>query len=329
MKKATGANAAPPAHATSPAGSSGGSPSGGRPRSVSLDAPAKVNLFLTVHEREATGYHRIRTVFQSLELADRLEVERTEAPGVTLDVSGLDAGPPQENLARRAAAAFLDAARAGAGVHIRLLKRIPAGGGLGGGSSDAAATLTALELLLPDGVPRPRLLELAAALGSDVPFFLCGSPLAFAEGRGERLTPLPPLPAADVILALPDVAVRTAWAYGALDRRVAATAHPTTLPDPPPTLRDWDSVARLGVNDFEEVVLEAHPLVAAARNALRKTGPRMVLLSGSGSSVFAIYPDRGSAERALADLDCGEGVRYVITRTRTSVTEPVQAGAPE
>jgi 4-diphosphocytidyl-2C-methyl-D-erythritol kinase len=297
---------------------------------VELEAPAKVNLFLHVLDREPSGYHNLRTLFQSLELADRVRVELASSPGVALEVTGLDAGPPRENLVRKAADAYLDAAGQAAGVRIRLEKRIPVGGGLGGGSSDAAATLRALDLLFPGAVPPPDLIEIAARLGSDVPFFLCGSPLALGAGRGERLTPLEPLPAADVILAVPPVSVSTAWAYGALDRRRASAArtplapsdHPTAAPDQSlPRLQSWDSLAPLGVNDFEDVVLEEHPRIAAARQALLETGPSLALLSGSGSTVFALYSTAGAAERALAHLTGHVGIRVVRTRTRTTLPE--------
>jgi 4-diphosphocytidyl-2C-methyl-D-erythritol kinase len=318
-----------------PAGSAesrGGPPS----RVIELDAPAKVNLFLRVLEREPSGYHRIRTLFQSLELSDTLTVEAVSGGDVSLEVVGLDAGPPEDNLVRRAALRFAEAAETRVGAKIRLEKRIPAGGGLGGGSSDAAATLRALDLLLPGALPRPRLLELAAELGSDVPFFLCGSPLALGEGHGEALTPLPPLPPAEVILALPPLAVSTAWAYGALDRRRGSAdapgpRHAAAGADGDPVdafagVADWDSVRALGVNDFSEVVREAHPLIAAATDALAETRPLIVLLSGSGSSVFALYADARGAEEAFGRLTPWDGVRFVRTRTRTSPPEVRGAG---
>jgi 4-diphosphocytidyl-2-C-methyl-D-erythritol kinase len=292
--------------------------------SAEVEAPAKVNLLLRVLEREPSGYHRIVTLFQSLTLADRVRVELTKRHGIGLVVEGsVDPGPTDDNLARKAAEAFLNAAGVAPGVHIHLSKRVPVGGGLGGGSSDAAATLRALDLLLPGAVAPGRLAEVAASLGSDVSFFLCGSPLALGEGRGERLTPLPPLPAAGVVLALPPIPVSTAWAYGAVDEHRAERASAAVTIDgvDPRRLRDWDSVARAGVNDFEDVVLHAHPVIARARDALAGSEPTLVLLSGSGSSVFALYRDVGAAHRAHGQLVSSEGIRFVLAGTRQNAPE--------
>jgi 4-diphosphocytidyl-2-C-methyl-D-erythritol kinase len=295
---------------------------------VELEAPAKVNLYLQVFEPGADGYHPIVTLFQALELSDRLRVRVVPGSEVSLVVTGLDAGPAEDNLARRAAQAFLEAAGARAGVRIDLEKRIPAGGGLGGGSSDAAATLRALDALLPGALPAGRLQGLAARLGSDVPFFLCGSPLARGEGRGEKLTPLAPLPAADLILALPESPVSTAWAYRALDAHRAAVGVGGPLRAPSPARpTSWDGVAREARNDFEVVVPASHPLVARAREALLATGPQLALLAGSGSSSFAVYASSAAARRALELLPHIAGVRFLLTRTRTALPEVATMGA--
>ncbi|MDH3571897.1 MAG: 4-(cytidine 5'-diphospho)-2-C-methyl-D-erythritol kinase, partial [Gemmatimonadota bacterium] len=158
---------------------------------VAISAHAKANLFLRVLAREASGFHTLETLFTLLELHDLLTVERTEH-GIELLVTGADTGPVEENLAYRAARMVLDATGHRFGVRMRLEKRIPVQAGLGGGSSDGAAALHAVNALLQHALPRPELLQFAAKLGSDVPFLASGAPLALAWGRGERLMRLPP-----------------------------------------------------------------------------------------------------------------------------------------
>lgn len=205
-------------------------------------APAKVNLFLRILAREEGGYHQIETLFQALELSDRVELRVSEdqasprdgarptgeeAEAVTLILKGVEEGAlgsPDSNLAVRAARAFLDEAPFdGPGgppsVAIHLEKRIPHGAGLGGGSSDAAAVLRGLGDLYPHAMAPERLHALAGGLGADVPFFLGGGPLALGWGRGDRLLPLPPLPSRPVILLIPDAPIATPWAYQVLAAR--------------------------------------------------------------------------------------------------------------
>lgn len=278
-------------------------------------APAKVNLVLRVLERESSGYHAIETLFCALELADELVITLTgEATGISLEVDGPHLGDPAENLAVRAARSFLEAADADVGVEIRLLKRIPAGGGLGGGSSDAAATLRALDELLPDRVPRGILEEIAAGLGSDVPFFLTGAALARGEGRGERLTAAPPLPSRPVVIAIPPFPVATSAAYAWLDSDREGADPPSR--DGWPTPGTWEEVEAVAANDFERPVYRRHPELRALRDGLRRSGARVALLAGSGSTVFGIFDQEGRAERAAEALrQAAPGVRVVGTRT--------------
>jgi 4-diphosphocytidyl-2-C-methyl-D-erythritol kinase len=283
-----------------------------------------VNLFLHVLAREPSGYHGIQTLFQALEWGDRLLVERTGEEGVELEVEGFGVGPVEENLVVRAAKAFLSRAGAPGGARIRLEKRIPPASGLGGGSSDAASTLAALSVLYDQAMGADELLELSAGLGSDVPFFLCGSPLALGWGRGERLLPVPALPPAPVIVGLPPIAVSTREAYEALDRARGDRSRSHALPSPPvPEGMDWRRVEALAGNDFEEVVLAAHPGVREARELLAATGPRVAMLSGSGSAVFAVYHGGAAAARAFRELEAAAtGTRWVLTRTRGLSTRP-------
>ncbi|MFO7260022.1 MAG: 4-(cytidine 5'-diphospho)-2-C-methyl-D-erythritol kinase [bacterium] len=264
-------------------------------------APAKINLRLEILAREASGYHQIESVFCALSLADELELV-VGGTGIRLDVRGADLGPPERNLAYRAAAAFYQAAGLRAGVEIRLTKRVPAGAGLGGGSSDAAATLLALNEVHGHPLDAAMLLRLGAGLGSDVPFFLSGAALALVWGRGERILPLPPLPPAPVLLAVPPFGIATAEAYRALDRECPA-AGPV-----PRVLRlaeagSWEGLAAGAVNDFEAVLFPRHPLLAALRDTLAHAGARLARLTGSGSAVFGIFDSveqRAAAAAVLA-----------------------------
>jgi len=270
-----------------------------------FEAPAKVNLLLTVGERDTAGYHRVETIMQAVDLCDLVEVRRTER-GVDLACRGTDVGPDEKNLAYRAARAFLREVRPEGGVHVSLTKRVPSGAGLGGGSSDAAAVLRLANRLWGRPLDSSSLAELGAALGVDVSFFLGPGTRALGEDRGDRLTPLPPLPEASVVLVLPPVHVSTAEAYGWLD---AARAHAggggspgsarASVPEVPAC---WDAVAKAAENDFETVVPAAVPEVARALKELRETDPSLALLSGSGGACFAVYRAPARARAAFGRL---------------------------
>jgi len=288
---------------------------------VKIAAHAKVNLFLRVLARESTGFHQIETAFALLELADDLVVTRTDG-GVTLEVQGPDLGPSEENLTVRAARAVLAATAAKFGVAISLTKRIPVRAGLGGGSSDAAAALHAVNALANNAVPRHEVLHMAAKLGADVSFFAGGAPIALAWGRGERQFRLPPLPAAPALVAVPAVGVATPDAYRWWD---------DNNPDPGPrgpvlldaeAFSGWGSVGRLGGNDFELPVFGKHPELRELFERLAATRPLWVRLSGSGSAVAAVYKSTRDRDDAAAAV--GRKTVTLITTT----TMAVAAGGP-
>ncbi len=266
------------------------------------EAPAKANLFLRILSRESDGYHGIETLFCRLSLADTLTVRRTEDRGVVLEAEGADAGPADENLAVRAARVVLDATGNRFGVHLSLIKRIPVGAGLGGGSADAAAALSLVNQLAGNAIPRAELLHHAALLGADVPFCLSEASLALAWGHGERMLALPPLPPAPVLLLTPPVQVTTAAAYGWVDAARGAGHRRGALCLDPPALTSWSDVARMGGNDFESVVFGRLPQVRSAFEALAQTHPLLCRMSGSGSTLVAVYRnerDRDDARNAL------------------------------
>jgi len=260
-------------------------------------ASAKVNLFLRVLARESSGYHGIETLFCLLDLADELTAERRPGTDVTLEVRGAELGNPADNLAVRAAEMILQATGRKFGVHLVLEKRIPVQAGLGGGSSDAAAALRLVNQLAGNAVPRHELLQFAARLGSDVPFFLSEARLALAWGHGERMLRLPPLPAAPALLVVPTEGVPTAEAYAWIDQGDGG-ARRGGLALEPETLRSWGDVARMAGNDFEAAVFGKRPAVRSAFEALAATHPLLCRMTGSGSSLLGVY--RTPADRADA-----------------------------
>jgi 4-diphosphocytidyl-2-C-methyl-D-erythritol kinase len=286
-------------------------------------AQAKVNLLLRIHAREASGYHAIETLFCRLALGDLVEVRALERGERSLDV----AGPVERNLAWRAALAFQDRAGWPTGFSIAIEKRIPVGGGLGGGSADAGAVLRALNALAPRPLTDADLLALALPLGSDVPFLTTTVPLALAWGRGERMLALPALPARRVVLATFADGVATADAY-----RWLAASRPEWRPTPallePRALADWDGVAALAANDFEQEVFARRPEIRRARAALAGDpgagdagrAPPMTLMSGSGATVFRIddgVPGLGHLTSRVREAV--PGVRLQETATAESV----------
>lgn len=269
---------------------------------VTIAAPAKLNLFLRVLAREADGYHGVETLYCLLDLADTLRAERREGRGVTIDVVGADVGPVEQNLAVRGAAAVLSATGDRFGAHLTLTKKIPVRAGLGGGSSDAAAALIAVNRLAANAVPRHELLQFAARLGSDVPFFLSGAPLALGWGHGERLLQLPPLPSAPALLLSPATKVATAEAYAWVDSARQSAGRRGALALDLDALSRWGDIGRMAGNDFESPVFGRHPEIRSAFEALVGTHPLVCRMSGSGSTLFAVYRsarDRDDARMML------------------------------
>jgi 4-diphosphocytidyl-2-C-methyl-D-erythritol kinase len=267
------------------------------PARVRVRVPAKVNLWLGVGPLRADGYHEVASILQAVTLFDRLTVEPAPHLTVVCRAAGVPAGPA--NLAWRAAEALAAFAGRGTGLRITIRKGIPIEAGLGGGSADAAAVLAAAAALwgLPGG--RPALEPLAAALGSDVPFFLRGG-TALALGRGEQVRPLPPLPAWPGLVVKPGFGMRTADAYAAFDR-LRPAAHGADLPAAERAAASPSRAALAGAmaNDLEPVVAAGHPDLAAARAELLAAGALGVVMCGSGSALFALARSRAwAAERA-------------------------------
>ena len=265
-----------------------------------VPALAKLNLALEVLHRRSDGYHELRTVFQTVSLGDSIGVAFSPSSETSVDLdSDIEIA---DNLAVRAAYAFLQATKTTGHVKLRLEKRIPMGGGLGGGSTDAAAVLYALNKLSGASTTRAELMELASSLGSDVPFFLIGG-TAFATGRGTELYPLPSLQEDNVLLVTPRVHSGTSGAYAALGRTTeyqprhnvcAALIQAMALSD------DWTQHT---VNDFEGPIFAMQPDLRSTFAHLAESGARTVRMTGSGAAIFAVYESAASLKDAAAKLD--------------------------
>lgn len=257
---------------------------------VWLPAPAKLNLFLRIVGRRADGYHELQTVFRFVDLNDRVRLTSRADERIEL-LTPLPGVAAADNLVVRAAEALRRATGERRGVEIAIDKKIPTGGGLGGGSSDAATTLVALNALWRLGLSRDELAALGVALGADVPVFVHGFN-AFAEGIGERLTPVA-LPPACYVILVPQVAVSTREIFG----------DPTLTRDSERTTITAFFAGQYLVNSLEPVVRRRHPEVARHLDWLARHGDAR--MSGSGSCVFAEYATEEAAQAVLARLAPG------------------------
>lgn len=272
-------------------------------REISVPSFAKINWILKILGKRGDGYHEIATVFQTVDLRDQLSFRPRGDGEIALHVEGRPVAGGDDNLVTRAAR-LMRRRHGGGGADIRLLKRIPVGAGLGGGSGNAAVALLALNRLWKLGLGRGELLELASALGSDVPFFLIGG-TASGTGRGEILTPLPDLPGRDLLLLYPGFEISAGEAYATggwgpleggpeLTKRMAANT----------ILRFREAVRRgrgadaAAENDFDGPLFLRYPRLAEARDGLKRAGCERVMLCGSGSTLLGLAPREKLAEAA-------------------------------
>lgn len=289
---------------------------------VKIEAKAKLNLFLEVTRRRPDGYHDLATLFARIGLADALTLKKSAVPGITLRVEGGPAlGEPRDNIIYRAAEKFFAVFRLEPAVEIKLKKNIPVGAGLGGGSSDGAAALLGLARLYR--LPRsagPRLMKIAAAIGSDVPFFMLDEIMAEGRGRGEKLKALKPagsLP--HVVLVYPGAPVYTKEVYGNLK--------PGPAPEIKARLKEFRGLCslikrggfipgRAGAlfNRLEDPVLPRHRAVREAKARLAALGADAALMSGSGACVFGLCRGRAKAAAIARALGRIKGYRVFLTK---------------
>ena len=270
-------------------------------KSLTLKAPAKVNYLLDVIRRRPDGYHDLRMVMQRVNLCDELTITLADTPEITVTCGkdGVPDGPG--NIAWKAARAMLDLAGGGQGVIIDIVKNIPVAAGLGGGSSDAAAVLMGMNELLGLGLSDRKLMDIGLKLGADVPFFIFKK-TALAEGVGEQLTPMPEMPAAWVVLMNPGVHVSTAWVY-----RNLQLTNRGELAKLPYFYGSIEDICCIFSNDLESVTIPSFPVIAEIKASMLRLGALGSMMSGSGPTVFGLFRDRDSAERAREALIDGTG----------------------
>jgi len=286
-------------------------------RTIRIHAPAKVNLVLRVLDRRPDGYHNLWSLMQTVDVTDTLDVRAMPGrPGIHLTCDDASLPTDRRNLIYRAAEAVLKRAGSAigrdAGLAITIAKRIPVSAGLGGGSSNAAATIVALNELLALRWSPTDMMKVGAPLGSDVPFFFC-APSAVVTGRGEAVEAVTLTGCRWIVLVNPGFPIETKWAYEQLSSRRASVA---PLAD---SLRrivggataSWDQIVPLMENDFEAAVGPAHPELAKVAQALREAGAEAAMLSGSGATVFGVFRDEAAALRAQRMLSGTQGWRVL------------------
>ena len=290
---------------------------------LSVKAPAKINLFLRVTGRRADGYHTLQTRMQKVGLFDLLKVQRG-GEGVRLHCVGADLPENADNLVHRAASLFLEtvAQRRGrtlGGVKISLTKNIPIAAGLGGGSSDAAAALKALNSLFETGLTAGELAAIGLELGADVPFFLADMPAALAVGIGEILTPVAPLSGCFVLLVNPGFSVSTRWVYQtfALTKEEKTTIFKNFRESADPAGQPCLSATVEGLpaaleNDLETVTITRYPEIGRIKEELLAHGAVAALMSGSGPTVFALFSDQQAAETCRVLFARRFGQTYLV-----------------
>jgi 4-diphosphocytidyl-2-C-methyl-D-erythritol kinase len=291
---------------------------------LKLPSFAKINWMLRIFGRRPDGYHEVATQLQSISLCDELTFELRDDREISLTCDDPEIPVDASNLAVKAALALQ---QDDAGVNINLTKRIPAKGGLGGGSSNAAMTLLALNQLWRRELTNTDLLRIAATLGADVPFFLMGG---CAEGRGigADLRDREDGPERHLIVITPNASVSTATAYAALNRGSLTTSESASILSSSFARPVSDDSVQWSLhNDFEVVIFEIEPEIRRAKDALLDAGARGALLAGSGSSVFGIFDDEAARDRALGKLRSEAGWRIFSCRT-LSRTEYLQAMGP-
>jgi 4-diphosphocytidyl-2-C-methyl-D-erythritol kinase len=270
---------------------------------------AKINLNLEVLKKRPDGYHDIQTLIQRIDLADEIEIDR-QAEGISLDLEGEETPRGTDNLAGRAAQAFLRKTGIQEGVRIRLKKRIPVAAGLGGGSSNAATVLTGLKELFRAEVDEPRLMAWGAEIGADVPFFIFQK-TAWARGKGERLTAAEVSVPLWLLLLVPPFRISTAWAYTAYDQLGVDKTGPLLVKN---SYRDLSALLPVLHNDLERASIGKFPAIGEMKKELLARGAAGALMSGSGPVVFGLFRTLREAQGAKKNLFLPPGWRIIAAK---------------
>ena len=260
-------------------------------------APAKINLSLHVTCRREDGYHDLATLMQRVDVQDRLEIAISRGAEVTVCCPQLVLSPGVENIAARAARLFLSYIREEYSIAVRIDKKIPAAAGMGGGSSNAASVLLALNVLLGVNLSRSELISIGVKVGADVPFFLYEKSAAWATGVGERLQTWSGLPPVTFVLVNPGIEVSTAWVFKTLG--LTCSRPIARIPRFPVRTSD---LVRLLHNDLEVVTCQRHPVITTIKERLVAGGAAGALMSGSGPTVFSVFDDPDQAGKVAKVL---------------------------
>ena len=268
---------------------------------ISLKALAKINLGLDVVRRREDGYHEVRMIMQTIHLYDKLEITKTKEPGIQI-TSILSYVPTNENnLVYKAAKILMDEFDIQEGVSVNLIKRIPVAAGMAGGSSDAASMLYGMNQIFDLKLSRKQLMERGVKIGADVPYCLMRG-TALAEGIGEKLTQLPPMVKCPVLIAKPQISVSTKFVYENLKLN-EETEHPdidqlvTDIKN-----KDLHAVAGHMGNVLETVTIPEYPIIARIKEQMMKSGAVNSMMSGSGPTVFGLFEDEKTAQKAYDDM---------------------------
>jgi 4-diphosphocytidyl-2-C-methyl-D-erythritol kinase len=283
---------------------------------VKIRAPAKINLGLRIVGKRADGYHLLDTIMVPVSLYDEIDIRKIRAASkkrfgnelIKIRCDHPDVPQGEENIVYRAAQLIMKKSSKAQPVSIRINKNIPVGAGLGGGSSNAAATLVGLNRLLKLGFSLTALEKMAVALGADVPFFVRARPVR-AQGIGERLRPLRDLPRFWSVIVYPGFPVSTAWVYRNVGQKLTKPVVNTSIAS---SLKKFDEVARRLENDLEGVTLKQYPKIAVLKQKLLHEGALGGLMTGSGSSVFGIFASKRAAARAFRRLRKEEGAQAFL-----------------
>jgi 4-diphosphocytidyl-2-C-methyl-D-erythritol kinase len=270
---------------------------------ISLRAPAKVNLRLDVLGKRPDGYHEIKTWIYPISLADELHIEKVSSAKITISSSLPDLPLGEENLTHRAAALFIKERGLSGGVQIDIIKRIPLAAGLGGGSSDAAAVLRAINILWGADVPQEGLMEMGAKVGMDVPFFIVGKG-AIMGGKGEQLIKLLPPLKLWMLLINPGPPLSTKQVYEQGKWGLTKDSGDNRILMPSQDLEKMGTFLR---NDLEGPALKLMPLIDNMKRCLLDIGAKGILMTGSGPTVFGLFEEEAEARRAAADLTMEQG----------------------
>lgn len=287
---------------------------------IELKALAKINLGLDVLRRREDGYHEVRMIMQTIGLCDELEIRKTKQPGIQVETNLYYLPTNENNLVYKAAQLLKDEFDLRDGIGIRLRKRIPVAAGMAGGSSDAAAVLWGMNQMYKLGLSRQELMDRGVKLGADVPYCVLRG-TALAEGIGEKLSVLPPMPKCYILIAKPGISVSTKFVYENLH---ANDLRPEQHPDVDAMIRAMEKkdlgllASRMG-NVLETVTVPAYPVIDEIKRFMVEHGALGAMMSGSGPTVFGIYDTRGKARQAYRELRSRKLAKQVYLTTPYNV----------